>query len=73
MTRLPQISGRALVRALGKIGYRNARQKGSHMRLLHDQRKPLSVPDHKLIGKGLLHKIVRDAAIDADQLRQLLD
>jgi predicted RNA binding protein YcfA (HicA-like mRNA interferase family) len=73
MTRLPQISGRELVRVLEKLGYRNARQKGSHMRLLHRDRKPLSVPDHKIIGKGLLHKILRDAGIDADQLRQLLD
>lgn len=74
MTRLPQVSGRQVVKALEKVGYRTVRQKGSHIRLINDARSllPISVPDHRIIGKGLLHKILRDAGLSADEFRKLL-
>ena len=67
MGELPQISGRQLIKILELFGYRVVRQKGSHIRLAHSTekaRKPLTVPDHKVVGKGLLHKILRDAELD---------
>lgn len=72
MTRLPQVSGRQVVKALVKVGYTAVRQKGSHIRLLHPDRAPVSVPDHRVLGKGLLHKILRDSQLTADELRELL-
>ena len=72
MTRLPQVSGQQVVRALEKFGYDVVRQKGSHIRLAHDQRPSISVPDHRIIGKGLLHKILRDTGLSADEFRELL-
>lgn len=66
---LPQISGRQLIKILKLFGYHVVRQKGSHIRLVHSMektRKPLTVPDHKIVGKGLLHKILRDAELTSD-------
>ena len=75
MSKLPVVSGDDLVRALAKIGYVVVRQKGSHMRLRHGtdpSRKPLSVPRHPEIKRGLLKDIMRDAGISAEELIELL-
>jgi predicted RNA binding protein YcfA (HicA-like mRNA interferase family) len=45
------------------MGYRVIRQRGSHMRLVCPGRKSITVPDHKVIGRGLLKRILRDAEI----------
>jgi predicted RNA binding protein YcfA (HicA-like mRNA interferase family) len=69
--KLPAISGDNLVRVLGKFGYVIVRQKGSHIRLRHStepQRKPLTVPRHKTLKRGLLHRLLRDARITEEQL-----
>ncbi len=72
MAKLPSISGKIAVRAFIKIGYAVIRQKGSHIRLLHVQRKPLTIPNHKLLGKGLLRKILRDAQLPINDFVDLL-
>jgi len=72
VTKVPSISGKAAVKALVKIGYTIARQKGSHIRLLHAERKPLTVPNHKVLGKGLLRKLLRDAWLSVDDFIDLL-
>jgi predicted RNA binding protein YcfA (HicA-like mRNA interferase family) len=72
MTRLPQVSGKQLVRALEKLGYTAVRQRGSHVRLIGAGHDPISVPLHSVIGKGLLRKILRDAELTDDALRKLL-
>jgi len=69
MPKLPIISGREACRRFEKLGYRIVRQKGSHIRLLHSEdssRKPLTIPDHPELGKGLLRKLIRDADITID-------
>lgn len=75
MGKLPQISGRKAVRCFEKLGYVVVRQKGSHMRLIcqtDSHKKPLTIPDHTIIGKGLLRKLMRDADITVDTFLQLL-
>ena len=71
MSYLPQISGKNLIKILEQIGYKVARQKGSHIRLKHKDatRKPVTVPNHKAIGKGLLRKILRDAKLETKILQ----
>jgi predicted RNA binding protein YcfA (HicA-like mRNA interferase family) len=73
--KLPIISGKDAVKAFGKLGYVTARQTGSHIRMKHPSdrsKKPLSIPNHKVIGKGLLRKLLRDAEITIDDLYNLL-
>jgi predicted RNA binding protein YcfA (HicA-like mRNA interferase family) len=73
MTRLPRISGRELVTALEKIGFRIRRQRGSHIVLRRDQ--PFSqtvVPDHRELDRGTLRAILRQVELSIDELIQLL-
>jgi predicted RNA binding protein YcfA (HicA-like mRNA interferase family) len=74
-SKLPVISGDDLVRVLEKLGYAVVRQKGSHVRLRHStdpQRKSLTVPRHKTLKRGLLHRLLRDARITEEQLSDIL-
>jgi predicted RNA binding protein YcfA (HicA-like mRNA interferase family) len=69
--KLPVLSGDELVGVLQRFGYAVVRQKGSHIRLRHatdSQRKPLTVPRHKALKPGLLHRILRDANLSVDEL-----
>lgn len=69
--KLPVLSGDELIKILEKFGYVRVRQKGSHVRLRHStdaQRKPLTVPLHKALKRGLLHRLLRDARISEEQL-----
>jgi predicted RNA binding protein YcfA (HicA-like mRNA interferase family) len=71
--RLPVVSGAQLVRALEKAGWEVARQRGSHVRMWHPERRTqLTVPLHKELKRGTLTGILTDAGLDRDQLRRLL-
>ena len=72
MTRLPSLSGRSVVKALAKMGYREVRQRGSHIRLWHEGKRSITVPDHKVIGRGLLKKILRDAEITVEEFSKFI-
>ncbi len=74
MAKIPNLTGAELITALKKIGFHILRQKGSHVRMKHEDDRVVSIPVHaqKMIGKGLLLKILRDADITKDQLIDLL-
>ncbi len=70
---LPVVSGRDLVKALERAGWHTARQKGSHVRMKHpDRRIPITVRLHRELKRGTLSGILDDAGLDTDQLRRLL-
>ena len=74
MTLFPVVSGREAVKRFLRIGYVLVRQRGSHMRLLHPvavNRKPLTIPDHRELGKGLLRKLLRDAGVSVTEFSTL--
>ena len=71
MIKLPVVSGKAVIKVFDKIGYQVVRKRGSHFRLHHFQRKPLTVPDHKVLGKGLLKKLLRDAELTVENFIKL--
>ena len=74
MTKLPVISGLALVKALVKIGYQIDHQTGSHI-ILRNVGYPyrrLSIPDHKVIAKGTLRAIIRQAGLTREEFLELL-
>lgn len=73
MSKLPQISGAQLVRALLKIGFQVKRQQGSHIILRRDD--PFAqtvVPDHKQLDRGTLRAILRQTDLSAEELSRLL-
>jgi predicted RNA binding protein YcfA (HicA-like mRNA interferase family) len=71
---LPVLSGRQLVKVLGKLGYAVDRQRGSHIILRHTKppHRRLVVPDHDEIAKGTLRALLRDAGLTVEDLRRLL-
>ena len=73
MSKLPQVSGSDLVRALQKVGFTVRRQHGSHIIMRRDEpfAQPV-VPGHRQIDRGTLRAILRQAEITADELIKLL-
>lgn len=71
---LANISGKDAVKALSKIGYRLDHQEGSHMILYCDSpgSPPLSIPNHKELGPGLLRAQIRRAGLSVEEFRKLL-
>ncbi len=71
--RLPVLSGERLVKALERAEWQAVRQRGSHVRMKHsDRRVSLTVPLHRELKRGTLSGIINDAGLDAEQLRRLL-
>ena len=70
--RVPILSGRAIVKALAKVGYCEVRQRGSPIRLSCAGKRSITVPDHKVVGRGLLKKILSDAELSAKDFMNLL-
>lgn len=74
MPKLPVLSGREVIRALQKVGFLIHHQTGSHV-ILKQTDLPhlrLSVPDHKVIKRGLLRAIIREAGLTREQFELLL-
>ncbi|WP_422303963.1 type II toxin-antitoxin system HicA family toxin [Candidatus Binatus sp.] len=72
MIPLPVISGGECIAALTKMGYRQARQRGSHVRLVCPNRNPVTVPLHRELDRGTLRAILRTVEIGAGEFLALL-
>ncbi|MEM1096451.1 MAG: type II toxin-antitoxin system HicA family toxin [Bacteroidota bacterium] len=74
MSKLPSLTGKKLIRGLGKAGFSVIRVKGSHHFLRHQDGRTTVVPVHagESLGPGLLSKILRDCELTRDELRMLL-
>lgn len=73
MAKLPCVSGRECIKALGKAGFIAKRQEGSHVVLRRDI--PFSqvvVPDHKELDRGTLRAILRQADLSVEEFCKLL-
>ena len=57
MPKLPQVSGKETIKALQKIGFDVAGQKGSHVKLVrmnNNQKQTVIIPLHKILKSGTL-------------------
>jgi predicted RNA binding protein YcfA (HicA-like mRNA interferase family) len=74
MTGLPAVTGRELIAALERAGFRLVRVKGSHHFLRHANGRATVVPVHagEDIGPGLLSRILRDCELTRESLREFL-
>jgi predicted RNA binding protein YcfA (HicA-like mRNA interferase family) len=75
VAKLPRITAAELVRALRRDGWYSDHQTGSHLFLRHtSKRGTVIVPVHSgvIIKPGTLLSILRQAGMDAEELRQLL-
>lgn len=71
--RLPVLSGRECIAALKKLGYRQARQKGSHIRVVCNGRMPVTVPLHDTLDRGTLRAIIRTVEITVEEFLAILE
>jgi predicted RNA binding protein YcfA (HicA-like mRNA interferase family) len=74
MPKLPSVTADQMIKALTKIGFEQVRQKGSHVRLKHPDNRVVTIPVHagKILGKGLLKKIIRYSQLTVEELYKLL-
>lgn len=74
MSKLPQLSGKDLIKALNKIGYEKDWQRGSHivLRLNISPFRRITIPNHKEIAKGTLIGIIKQADLTVDEQINLL-
>ncbi len=65
MRRLHPVRARQVIRFLETLGFRQARQRGSHKFFRHPDGRTATVPDHKGedLGRGIMAKILRDAGV----------
>ncbi len=74
MSRLPRgLSGKEVIKALGKAGFYIKRRKGSHVVLRRDNPfAQVVVPDHKIIDTGTLSSVLDGANLSVDEFIKLL-
>jgi predicted RNA binding protein YcfA (HicA-like mRNA interferase family) len=74
MSKLPAVKGIELKKFCEKLGFEVTRQKGSHVRMLHEDGRATTIPIHsnKDIPRGLLRKIIReDIKISLEEFQTL--
>lgn len=71
MPKLPPLSGRDLIRALERLGFEQAGQRGSHVKLRRADVLCI-VPLHAELKKGTVAGILRQAKLNSDDLLKAL-
>jgi len=72
MPKLPVVAGRDVVRALERMGFTVARQRGSHIMM---RRGPTGcvVPDHDELKIGTLVGVLKQAGVSPEQFIEALN
>jgi predicted RNA binding protein YcfA (HicA-like mRNA interferase family) len=75
MPKLPSVSGKEAIKAFEKAGWQCIRI-GSSRHII--MKKPgmmttLSIPDHKILDRGLLRSLIRDAFLSIEQFNSFLE
>ena len=66
MPEIPLISGDEAIKIFKKLGFYEARQKGSHV-VLRRENKGCVIPLHKELALGTLRSAIKQAGITADE------
>jgi len=70
--KLPVLSGKEIIKALAKIGFVPARQKGSHVFLRHADGRRTVVPLHEEVNKSTLMDIIEQSKLTKEEFLKLL-
>ena len=65
MPELPRVSGQEAIRAFERLGFRQVRQKGSHV-VLRKGDKGCVIPLHTSLALGTLRSAIRQAGISVE-------
>ncbi|MCK5149659.1 type II toxin-antitoxin system HicA family toxin [Candidatus Pacearchaeota archaeon] len=69
--KIPQISGKELIKKLRKFGFVVTRQKGSHIRLeknTENKTIKITIPNHQILKKGTLNQIIKSIGLTAEEI-----
>ena len=66
MPKLPRISGSEIVKALQRLGFEVARQRGSHI-IMRRGASGCVVPNHREVKVGTLAGVLRQAGVSAEE------
>jgi len=74
MAKIPVISGMEAVRAFESDGWRVVRRARTRHIIMKKEgmMTTLSIPEHRVLDRGLLRSLVRDAYISIEKLNELL-
>lgn len=67
------VSGRDVVRTLGRVGFVEVSQRGSHVKLKNEAGRVVIVPMHRELAAGTLGSILRQAGLERTEFMVLLD
>lgn len=71
--RLPVVSGAETIMALGRAGFVQVSQKGSHVKVRRKDGRQAIVPLHDELAPGTLRSILRQAGISVEEFLRLLE
>lgn len=71
MPKLPRVSGAEVVRALGRLGFVVARQRGSHI-VLRRGASGCVVPNHRELKTGTLAGVLKQAGVSIEEFVKAL-
>jgi len=66
MPKLPRVSGAEVVRALQRLGFAVARQRGSHI-VMRRGSSGCVVPDHRELKTGTLAGVLKQAGVSVEE------
>jgi predicted RNA binding protein YcfA (HicA-like mRNA interferase family) len=75
MPKLPRVSGADVIRTLGKLGFAQVRQRGSHVVLKRVDSTGVRgcvVPQHPELATGTLRGVLKQAGVSAEEFSALL-
>ena len=73
MAQLPAVSGAEAVRAFKRAGWREDRQRGSHVILIKTgHHATLSIPQHRELAPGTLRALIRASGLSVEEFVALL-
>jgi predicted RNA binding protein YcfA (HicA-like mRNA interferase family) len=71
MPKLPRVSGAQVVRALERLGFAVARQRGSHI-VMRRGSSGCVVPNHRELKTGTLAGVLKQAGVSAEEFTNAL-
>jgi predicted RNA binding protein YcfA (HicA-like mRNA interferase family) len=66
------VSGADAIRALGRSGFQEISQRGSHVKLRNADGRSAIVPLHRELAPGTLRSILRQAGLSVEEFAELL-
>lgn len=65
--KIPLLSGREVLSALKRMGFKEIHRKGSHVKMKHPDGRKMIFPYHNEVDRYTLKGVLRDAEIDIEE------